>query len=297
MTEAVLRATTAAMPRRRRRWRAGRPGVLVACIIVGIVTLVALIPAVFAPHSPYEQNLANRLRPPVWLAGGSGDYLLGTDAVGRDVLSRIIYGARISLLVGIMAVLVSGALGVAAGVLAGYFRGPVDDLIMRVAEVQLSFPFILAAVAIVSVLGAGLRNIIIVLGVTGWTTYARVVRGMTLALRQREFIEGARAIGCSHVRIMLRYVLPNIAGTTMVLATFALATFIIAESGLSYLGLGVQPPTPTWGGMLADGYLFLRTAWWLTTFPGLVLMLTVLAINVLGDWARDVLDPRLRHTM
>ena len=262
-----------------------------------MVTLVALVPAVFAPHSPYDQNLANRLRPPVWLAGGSGDHLLGTDAVGRDVLSRIIYGARVSLLVGIMAVLVSGALGVAAGVLAGYFRGPVDDLIMRVAEVQLSFPFILAAVAIVSVLGAGLRNIIIVLGVTGWTTYARVVRGMTLALRQREFIEGARAIGCSHVRIMLRYVLPNIAGTTMVLATFTLATFIIAESGLSYLGLGVQPPTPTWGGMLADGYLFLRTGWWLTTFPGLVLMLTVLAINVLGDWARDVLDPRLRHTI
>jgi peptide/nickel transport system permease protein len=296
LTEAVLPATPA-MPRHRRRWRAGRPGVLVACGIVGIVTLVALAPAVFAPHSPYDQNLANRLRPPVWLAGGSGDHLLGTDAVGRDVLSRIIYGARVSLLVGIMAVLVSGALGVAAGVLAGYFRGPVDDLIMRVAEVQLSFPFILAAVAIVSVLGAGLRNIFIVLGVTGWTTYARVVRGMTLALRQREFIEGARAIGCSHVRIMLRYVLPNIAGTTMVLATFALATFIIAESGLSYLGLGVQPPAPTWGGMLADGYLFLRTAWWLTTFPGLVLMLTVLAINVLGDWARDVLDPRLRHTM
>ncbi len=168
---------------------------------------------------------------------------------------------------------------------------------MRIADVQLSFPFILAAVAIVSVLGASLQNIILVLGVTGWTTYARVVRSMTLTLRQREFIEAARAVGCSHLRIMARYVVPNLLGTTIVLATFALATFIIAESALSYLGLGVQPPTPTWGGMLAEGYLYLRTAWWITTFPGAVLMVTVLAINVIGDWARDVLDPRLRNVI
>ena len=214
------------------------------------------------------RRIADRLSPPVWLPGGHWDHLLGTDGVGRDVLSRIIFGARVSLAVGIMAVLVSGVLGVAAGVVAGYLRGPTDDVIMRIAEVQLAFPFILAAVAIVSVLGASLRNIILVLGVTGWTTYARVVRGMTLSLRQREFIEAARAIGCSPLRIMSRYVLPNLLGTTIVLATFALATFIIAESALSYLGLGVQPPTPTWGGMLADGYLYLRTAWWITTFPG-----------------------------
>ena len=265
--------------------------------MLGIVLLIALAPSLFAPHDPYEQNLPERLRPPVWLAGGHWDHLLGTDAVGRDVLSRMIFGARISLAVGVLAVVVSGALGIAAGVVAGYFRGPADDLIMRAADVQLAFPFILAAVAIVSVLGASLRNIILVLGVTGWTTYARVVRGMTLALRQREFVEAARAIGCSHVRIMARYVLPNLLGTTIVLATFALATFIIAESALSYLGLGVQPPTPTWGGMLADGYLFLRTAWWITTFPGVLLMVTVLAINVIGDWARDVLDPRLRNVL
>jgi len=241
--------------------------------VLGIVLLIALAPSLFAPHDPYEQNLPERLRPPVWLAGGHWDHLLGTDAVGRDVLSRMIFGARISLAVGVLAVVVSAA------------------------DVQLAFPFILAAVAIVSVLGASLRNIILVLGVTGWTTYARVVRGMTLALRQREFVEAARAIGCSHVRIMARYVLPNLLGTTIVLATFALATFIIAESALSYLGLGVQPPTPTWGGMLADGYLFLRTAWWITTFPGVLLMVTVLAINVIGDWARDVLDPRLRNVL
>jgi len=277
--------------------RLGRPGVVLAWVILAVIAVVAVVPAAVAPHDPYDQDLARRLNPPVWLPGGHWDHLLGTDGVGRDVLSRIIFGARVSLVIGLLAVVVSGALGVAAGVVAGYFRGPADDVIMRVADVQLSFPFILAAVAIVSVLGASLQNIILVLGVTGWTTYARVVRGMTLTLRQREFIEAARAIGCSHLRIMVRHVVPNLLGTTIVLATFALATFIIAESALSYLGLGVQPPTPTWGGMLAEGYLYLRTAWWITTFPGAVLMVTVLAINVIGDWARDVLDPRLRNVL
>lgn len=283
--------------RRGKRRRSGRPGVRVATGVLGLIVLVAIVPGAFAPHGALDQDLATRLRPPAWLAGGSWDHLLGTDALGRDVLSRIIFGARVSLAVGLMAVLVSGALGVGLGVLAGYFRGPIDDVIMRITEVQLSFPFILAAVAIVSVLGAGLRNIILVLGVTGWTTYARVVRGAALALREREFLEAARAVGCSHLRVMHRYILPNIMGTVLVLGTFALATFVIAESALSYLGLGVQPPTPTWGGMLSDGYLYLRTAWWITTFPGLVLMLTVLSINVIGDWARDVFDPRLRNTL
>jgi len=280
-----------------RERRLGRPGVVVAWVILAVIVVVAVVPAAVAPHDPYDQDLARRLSPPVWLPGGHWDHLLGTDGVGRDVLSRIIFGARVSLVIGLLAVVVSGGLGVAAGVVAGYFRGPADDVIMRVADVQLSFPFILAAVAIVSVLGASLQNIILVLGVTGWTTYARVVRSMTLTLRQREFIEAARAVGCSHLRIMARYVVPNLLGTTIVLATFALATFIIAESALSYLGLGVQPPTPTWGGMLAEGYLYLRTAWWITTFPGAVLMVTVLAINVIGDWARDVLDPRLRNVL
>ncbi|HET9002034.1 MAG TPA: ABC transporter permease [bacterium] len=289
----VDRATTAVVKHRRQ----ARPGVLAAEGVLGLIVLLAILPNAFAPHSALDQDLATRLRPPAWLAGGSWDHVLGTDALGRDVLSRIIFGARVSLAVGVMAVVVSGVLGVGLGVIAGYFRGHVDDLIMRVTEVQLSFPFILAAVAIVSVLGAGLRNIILVLGLTGWTTYARVVRGAALALREQEFLEAARAVGCSHFRVMRRYILPNIMGTVLVLGTFALATFVIAESALSYLGLGVQPPTPTWGGMLADGYLYLRTAWWITTFPGLVLMLTVLSINVIGDWARDVFDPRLRNIL
>jgi len=269
---------------------------LIAQFILASVLVTAIAPYLVAPHSPFDQDLSQRLRPPAWLPGGSWDHILGTDALGRDLLSRIILGARVSLAVGMMAVLVSGTLGVGLGLIAGYFSGLVDDIVMRVTEVQLAFPFILTAVAIVSVLGAGLRNIVLVLGVTGWTTYARVVRGKVLSLREQEFVESARAIGCSHGRIMWRYLLPSTMGTVIVLATFALATFIIAESGLSYLGLGVQPPTPSWGVMLADGYIYLRAAWWVTTFPGLALMLTVLSINVLGDWARDMLDPRLRST-
>lgn len=291
------RETAAQIPIRRKRLRLlpNRAEVVVAGALLMIMTAAALAPQIFAPKSPFDQDLDRRLRPPVILAGGGWDHILGTDALGRDMLSRVIYGARVSLLVGAVAVLVSGAIGVTLGLISGYFGGVADDVVMRVTEVQLAFPFLLTAVVIVAMLGAGLRNIIFVLGITGWTVYARVVRGATLSLREREFVESARAIGCSHRRILARYLLPNVVGTVTVLGTFALATFIIAESGLSYLGLGVQPPTPSWGVMLADGYIYLRTAWWLTIFPGFALMLTVLSINIIGDWVRDIMDPRLRN--
>ncbi len=294
MAEALaLTARTRTPPRL--RWLPRRRGVLMTQAVLVAVVAAAIIPQVISPHDPYAQDLTHRLTPPAFLRGGSWAHALGTDALGRDLLSRVIYGARVSLMIATIAVVVSGTIGVVLGLLAGYFGGPLDEVIMRATEVQLAFPFILTAVAIVAVLGAGLRNIIIVLGVTGWTTYARVVRGVSLSLREQEFVEAARAIGCSHTRILRRYLFPNVVGTVIVLATFALATFIIAESSLSYLGLGVQPPTPSWGVMLADGYIYLRIAWWVAVFPGLVLMLTVLSINVLGDWVRDLLDPRLRN--
>ena len=290
-------ATVASFDRPRQRVRVlpRRAGAILAAVLLMLAIGAAVAPQFFTPRSPYEQDLDRRLRPPVFLPGGGWDDVLGTDALGRDLLSRIINGARVSLAVGVMAVLVSGTIGVTLGLIAGYFGGILDDVVMRVTEVQLAFPFLLIAVVIVAVLGAGLRNIVFVLGISGWTVYARVVRGATLSLREREYVEAARAIGCSHIRILTRYLFPNVFGTVTVLATFALATFIIAESGLSYLGLGVQPPMPSWGVMLADGYIYLRSAWWLTVFPGFALMLTVLSINVIGDWLRDLMDPHLRN--
>ncbi len=243
----ALPLTARTRNRLRLQWLPRRRGVLITQAILVAVVAAAVLPQVMSPHDPYAQDLTRRLTPPAFLRGGSWVHVLGTDALGRDLLSRVIYGARVSLMVATIAVVVSGTIGVVLGLLAGYFGGPLDEVIMRATEVQLAFPFILTAVAIVAVLGAGLRNIVIVLGVTGWTTYARVVRGVSLSLREQEFVEAARAIGCSHTRILRRYLFPNVVGTVIVLATFALATFIIAESGLSYLGLGVQPPTPSWG--------------------------------------------------
>ncbi len=294
MVEALIPAAQSRTGLRLRGLRRRR-GVLMTQVVLMAVIAAAVLPQVISPHDPYTQDLSRRLTPPVFIRGGSWMHVLGTDALGRDMLSRVIYGARVSLMVATIAVIVSGTIGVVLGLLAGYFGGPLDEIVMRATEVQLAFPFILTAVALVSVLGASLRNIVIVLGVTGWTTYARVVRGISLSLKEREFVEAARAIGCSHTRILRRYLFPNVIGTVTVLGTFAFAAFIIAESGLSYLGLGVQPPTPSWGVMLADGYIYLRIAWWVTVFPGLVLMLTALSINVLGDWVRDLLDPRLRN--
>ena len=234
-----------------------------------------------------------RLRPP---GAGSvhGRFLLGGDQLGRDILSRIVHGARVSLTVGVTAVLLSGTLGVLLGLLAGYYRGRTDEVIMRLADVQLAIPTILLAIALVGVLGASLRNLILVLGITGWVIYARTIRGVVLSLREQPFIEAARALGSGDRRTLFRYVLPNVWTPAIVVASQQMGFMIILESALSFLGLGVPSPTATWGGMIADGRGYLATAWHVTTFPGLVLMATVLAVNFFGDGLRDVLDPKLR---
>jgi peptide/nickel transport system permease protein len=212
-------------------------------------------------------------------------------------VSRLLYGARVSLLVGFAAVLVAGAVGVALGLVAGYYGGRLDDLLMRVGDVQLAFPVLVLAIAVLSVLGASLGNVIVVLGVTGWVTYARIARAETLSLRQRDFVEGARALGARDGAILWRHILPNVLPPITVVATFSVARTIIAEASLSFLGLGIPPPAPSWGAMLDEGRNYLTTGWWLALFPGLAILLLVLGINLVGDWLRDALDPRVERGM
>ena len=262
--------------------------------VVALVVLTAFWAPVLAPFDPLEQDISQRLREPGWVDAQGRAHVLGTDHLGRDILARIIYGSRIALMVGLSAVLISGILGMGTGLIAGYFGGRVDDFFMRLADVQLAFPFILLAIAVIGVLGPSLRNIIVVIGVSSWVVYARVVRGEVLSIREREFVQAAVALGSRDGRILLRHVLPNAFTPWLVVATLDMARVIVLESALSFLGLGVQPPTPTWGGMLADGRVYLSTAWWLATFPGLAILITVLGINLFGDGLRDTLDPRLK---
>ena len=262
------------------------------------VVVLVLFAAAFAPwltpFDPLEQDINQRLKDPGWRNAAGQMHPLGTDHLGRDILARVIFGSRIALVVGLSAVLISGVLGMLIGLVAGYFGGKVDDFFMRLADIQLAFPFILLAIAVIGVLGANLRNIIIVIGVSSWVIYARVVRGEVLSIRERDFVQAAIALGSRDGRIVIRHVLPNALTPWLVVATLDMARVIVLESALSFLGLGVQPPTPTWGGMLADGRVYLSTAWWLATFPGLAILVTVLGINLLGDGLRDTLDPRLK---
>lgn len=269
----------------------------VGLILLLLVACSALLAPWLAPYDPLTQNLGQRLLPPAWMKGSVATHLLGTDHLGRDILSRIIYGSRVSLLVGLISVLISGLLGTALGLLAGYFPGRLEALIMFLADVQLAFPFILLALAVMAVLGTGLQNVIIVLGITGWVVYGRLVRAEVLSLRQKEFVEAARALGQKDSLIILRHILPNLLPTVIVIASLRVASMIIAESSLTFMGLGVEPDIPTWGSMLADGRGYITSAWWVAAFPGLAIMLTVLSINLLGDWLRDVLDPRLRNAL
>ena len=262
--------------------------------VVSIVLLAAAFAPWLTPFDPLEQDINQRLREPGWQTAEGRVHALGTDHLGRDILARVIFGSRIALVVGLSAVLISGVLGMAIGLVSGYFGGKLDDFFMRLADVQLAFPFILLAIAVIGVLGPSLRNIIIVIGVSSWVVYARVVRGEVLSIREREFVQAAIALGSRDGRVLLRHVLPNAFTPWLVVATLDMARVIVIESALSFLGLGVQPPTPTWGGMLADGRVYLSTAWWLATFPGLAILVTVLGINLLGDGLRDTLDPRLK---
>jgi peptide/nickel transport system permease protein len=276
----------------------GRHGVVLVgtLVIVAGVVLAALAPAL-APADPIRNDLLARLAPPMWMEGGSARHPLGTDTLGRDVVSRLLYGARVSLLVGFAAVLVAGVVGVALGLVAGYYGGRLDDLLMRLGDVQLAFPVLVLAIAVLSVLGASLGNVIVVLGLTGWVTYARIARAETLSLRHREFVEGARALGARDAAILWRHILPNVLPPITVVATFSVARTIIAEASLSFLGLGIPPPAPSWGAMLDEGRNYLTTGWWLALFPGVAILALVLGINLVGDWLRDVLDPRVERGM
>jgi peptide/nickel transport system permease protein len=268
---------------------------IVGLSLFAIIVLLAVSAPIIAPHDPMDQDLGNTLMPPAWEAQGSLDHLLGTDNFGRDTLSRLLYGANISLRASGFAALFALVVGVTIGIVAGYVGGLLDALLMRVVDVFLAFPLILIALALAAILGPSLLNLIIVMGITGWMTYARVVRAAVLTLKNQEFIEAAVASGCSPRRIMSRHILPNIVAPSLVLFTFGFAQFIILESGLSFLGLGVPPPAPTWGRMLYEGRDYLTIAPWEITLPGLCIMLVVLSVNFFGDGLRDALDPRLRR--
>ncbi|MDQ7842201.1 MAG: ABC transporter permease [Armatimonadota bacterium] len=270
--------------RRLRRHRLAMAGLGMIALIV----LLALFAPYVSPADPLAIDYAHPAAPP-----GAPGHLLGTDAVGRDILARLIYGTRISLQVGVVAVGIAASLGTVVGLTAGYYGGVVDNILMRTVDVFLAFPVIVLAIAIIAVLGPSLVNVMIALGLVAWTTYARVVRGQVLVLRELDFVQAARALGTGDVRILLRHILPNVVAPIIVLATVGMAAAIIAEAALSFLGLGVQPPTPSWGTMLNEGRAFLRTAPHISTLPGLAIMLTVLGFNFLGDGLRDALDPRL----
>jgi peptide/nickel transport system permease protein len=266
---------------------------------LAILTFFLVIPAVLAPqvapYDPLKGSLAKRLTPPVWQQGGTIEHPLGTDKVGRDILSRIIYGARVSLMVSLVAIFVGGALGTGLGLISGYFGGWVDAVLMRLVDISLSLPTILLALVLVAAVGPSFGTVIIVLVILLWARYARLVRGETLSIKERDFIARARVAGASHTRIMTRYIFPNVVNSLVVLATLQVGYVILLESALSFLGAGLPRPTPAWGLMIADGRELIVTAWWVSMFPGLAIMLTVLSLNLLGDWLRDHLDPKLRN--
>ena len=270
------------------------PGPLVrlaALMVVGFVAMAAFAPLI-APQDPVATDLLRRLQPPAWLEGGEWAFPLGCDALGRDILSRIIFGARVSIFIGVVVVLIATVIGIAAGLAAGYLRGWTDRVISGVVDVLLGFPYLIFAVGLMAMMGPGLLNMLLALAYKEWVVPCRVVRGETLAAREMEYVEAARAIGVSHLAIMVQEVLPNILSPVIVVATVRIAQVIILEASLSFLGLGVQPPTPSWGSMVADGRGFILDAWWVSTFPGLAILLLVLSINVVSQAVRDALDPR-----
>jgi peptide/nickel transport system permease protein len=264
--------------------------VIVMLAILIVITLSAIFAPVVARGNIVDPDYSVRLVPPF-----TEGHIAGTDQLGRDVMSRIIYGARISLLVGSVSVVIAAVVGVTAGLVSGYYGGWLDSVIMRIVDVHLAFPFILLALTINAIIGLGVRNIIISLAIAGWVEYARIARGEVLVVREREFTQAALVMGANNARIIWRHIFPNITTPLLVTATLQVAQFIIAEASISFLGFGVQPPTPAWGSMISEGFRNIFNAWWLITLPGLALALVVLAVNLVGDWLRDVLDPRLRR--
>lgn len=289
-------------PPKRRRRRSGTAHFLrnlfsnVGGLVGALLILLAIICAVFAPfiapHDPTTGSILDRLDVPIWMKGGSANFLLGTDPVGRDVLSRIIWGARDSLYIGMSSIIMSLVIGVPVGLIAGYFGRWIDDVLMRITDVMLTFPFILLAILVMALFGTGVNKVVIVLGVSGWASFARVVRSQVLSLREQEYVMAATIIGAPTRRIIAKHIFPSTISPITVIATMNIAVNILLASGLSYLGLGVDPSIPDWGGMLASGQIYLTTAWWVDVFPGVALMLTVLGFNLFGDWLRDYLEPQ-----
>jgi len=284
---AVTMAPALTEPRRARRRmplnRSGALGLIVVALVVGVAVLAPLI----TPYGPADSDLVKTLQPP------SRAHWMGTDQLGRDLFTRILYGARVSLTIGLVTVGVSGVLGLVVGLISGYLGGLTDVVLMRLVDVQLSFPFILLALVVNAILGIGLQNIILTLIITGWVVYARLVRGEVLALKTLDYVEAARALGAQQMRIVLRHLLPNLWTPVIILSSLQVAQFIVAEAAISFLGFGVQPPMASWGNMLNEGKTYIYNAWWMTTFPGVALVLTALGVNLVGDWLRDTLDPRL----
>jgi peptide/nickel transport system permease protein len=278
-------------PTRRRRVPWATSAGIAFVLLLGVVAVAA---PWLAPSDPLRQSLRGRLEAPTLVGRDGRAHLLGTDHLGRDVLSRMIYGSRVSLAIGFAAVAVGGIVGAALGLVAGFRRGWLDSVIMTLADAQLAFPFILLAIGIIAVLGPSFPTLIVVVGLSGWVAYARILRSQVLVLRSREFVDAIYGLGGSVTRIVLRHVLPNVLSTLVVIATLELARAIVLEATLSFLGLGIQPPTPSWGGMIHEGREYLDSAWWISTFPGLLLMLTSIVVSRTGDWLRDVLDPMLR---
>lgn len=266
---------------------------------IALLIIVVVIPALFAdviaPHDPVKVNLEERLAPPFWKDGGSLTYPLGTDRQGFDVLSRMIHGARVSLAVSLLAIGLGGGLGTALGIIAAYRGGMTDSIIMRIVDMKLAFPSILLALVLVAVIGAGFSTVVLVISLLLWARFARMVRGEALGVKAQDFIARARVAGASDTRIVLRHIFPNVVNTVVVLATLEIGHVILLESTLSFLGAGLRPPTPAWGLMVADGRTLIITAWWIFFFPTLAIVLTVLSMNLMGDWLRDRLDPKLRN--
>src|SRR6266581_7308297 len=277
--------------------KAAREAPLAPLVILGGLVLIALLADLIAPYDPtVPVKGAEMFRPPFWMEGGSVATRLGTDFQSRDILTRLIYGARVSLIVGLMGTLVAGSIGTALGILSGYVGGGVDQIIMRVTDAWLALPALVFAIFLATVVGPSMWNIVIILGLVYWTRYARVIRGEVLSLREREFVKLAEIAGASSRRVILRHILPNVVNSAMVLASLTIGVVIIAEASLSFLGVGVPPPEPAWGSMLADGRSMLMVGdWWLTIFPGVCIMLVVLATQLMGDWLRIRLDPQLRN--
>lgn len=267
----------------KRYFKIARPVHILGLVLTGIILVAALFAPGIAPHHYADQRLQNALLPPVWAEGGSSTYPLGTDHMGRDLLSRIIYGSRVSLGVATAAVLVAGTVGTTLGLVSGFFGGWVDNLVMRMVDLQLSFPPVLLTVAILTVVGHALIYVVLVLGLISWVQYARVARGSTLAYKEKEFVEAARSLGSSSFAIMIRHILPNVLPELVVVATISVSAMMLAEASLSFLGMGIRPPTPAWGSMMSEGRAYFSIAWWYAVFPGLSILVTVLSVNLVGD--------------